>query len=65
MWGERMRVLSVLTHNLEKGGVAYILEHPYGYHLPKAIHPEIGRAVQTLSDEKGRELEPDEILEVF
>lgn len=48
-----------------KGGVAYILEKNYGYHLPKAMHPEIGRIVQTLSDEKGRELEPDEILEAF
>jgi 2-isopropylmalate synthase len=48
-----------------KGGVAYILEHTYGYHLPKAMHPEIGRVVQTLSDEKGRELETEEILEVF
>jgi len=48
-----------------KGGVAYLLEHNYGYQLPKAMHPEIGRIVQTLSDEKGRELESDEILEVF
>jgi 2-isopropylmalate synthase len=48
-----------------KGGVAYILEKNYGYHLPKAMHPEIGRVVQTLSDEKGRELTPEEILEVF
>jgi len=48
-----------------KGGVAYILEKNYGYQLPKAMHPEIGRAVQTLSDEKGRELTPDEILAVF
>jgi len=48
-----------------KGGVAYILEKNYGYHLPKAMHPEIGRAVQVLSDEKGRELEPQEILTVF
>jgi 2-isopropylmalate synthase len=48
-----------------KGGVAYILEKNYGYHLPKAMHPEIGRAVQALSDEKGRELSPEEILEVF
>jgi len=48
-----------------KGGVAYILEQNYGYHLPKAMHPEIGRAVQALSDEKGRELSPQEILEVF
>ena len=48
-----------------KGGVAYILEKNYGYQLPKAMHPEIGRAVQALSDEKGRELTPDEILGVF
>ena len=48
-----------------KGGVAYILEKNYGYQLPKAMHPEIGRIVQTLSDEKGQVLEADEILEVF
>ena len=48
-----------------KGGVAFILEKNYGYQLPKAMHPEVGRIVQTLSDEKGRELESDEILEVF
>ena len=48
-----------------KGGVAYILERNYGYQLPKAMHPEIGRIVQTLSDEKGRELEPQEIYELF
>ena len=48
-----------------KGGVAYILEKNYGYQLPKAMHPEIGRAVQALSDEKGRELSPEEILGVF
>ncbi len=48
-----------------KGGVAYILENNYGYSLPKAMHPEIGREVQAFSDEKGRELEPKEILEIF
>ena len=48
-----------------KGGVAYILEHNYGFQLPKAMHPEVGRAVQALSDEKGRELTPEEIYEVF
>ena len=48
-----------------KGGVAYILEKNYGYHLPKAMHPEIGKIVQTLSDEKGRELDAKEILDIF
>ncbi|MBU0719871.1 2-isopropylmalate synthase [bacterium] len=48
-----------------KGGVAYILEKNYGYQLPKAMHPEIGRYVQAVSDEKGRELEAQEILQIF
>jgi len=48
-----------------KGGVAYILEKNYGYQLPKAMHPEVGRAVQALSDAKGHELSPQEILAVF
>lgn len=48
-----------------KGGVAYILEKNFGYQLPKAMHPEIGKIVQGLSDAKGLELTPDEILNVF
>jgi len=48
-----------------KGGVAYILEKNFGYQLPKAMHPEIGKVVQAVTDEEGRELEPDEILEIF
>jgi 2-isopropylmalate synthase len=48
-----------------KGGVAYILEDNYGYQLPKAMHPEIGRIVQGVTDKEGRELTPDEIKELF
>jgi 2-isopropylmalate synthase len=48
-----------------KGGVAYILEKNFGYHLPKAMHPEIGKIVQGVTDEKGRELSSEEILEIF
>ena len=48
-----------------KGGVAYILEKNYGYQLPKAMHPEIGRIVQAVSDAKGKELSPKEVYEIF
>jgi len=48
-----------------KGGVAYILEKNFGYQLPKAMHPEIGKLVQALSDKEGRELNTDEILKVL
>lgn len=48
-----------------KGGIAYVLEDKYGYSLPKKMHPEIGREVQKYTDELGRELESEEILEIF
>ncbi|MEN8303760.1 MAG: 2-isopropylmalate synthase [Campylobacterota bacterium] len=48
-----------------KGGVAYILEKNYGYQLPKAMHPEIGKIVQDVTDVKGRELSGEEILDIF
>lgn len=48
-----------------KGGVAYILEKNFGYQLPKAMHPEIGKLVQDVSDKKGEELSAQEILEIF
>jgi 2-isopropylmalate synthase len=48
-----------------KGGIAFILEKNYGYQLPKAMHPEIGKIVQGVTDIKGRELSAQEILEIF
>ena len=48
-----------------KGGVAYILEKEFGYQLPKLMQKEIGRIINRISDEKGTELSPQEIHEVF
>ncbi|MBN1698257.1 MAG: 2-isopropylmalate synthase [Spirochaetales bacterium] len=48
-----------------KGGVAYIMSRDFGIELPKAMHPEIGAAVNRLADESGRELSPQEIYGVF
>lgn len=48
-----------------KGGVAYILEKNFGYQLPKAMHPEVGKLVQDLSDKKGEELSAEEIFDIF
>jgi len=48
-----------------KGGVAYVLEDKFGYSLPKKMHPEIGRIVQHVTDEAGRELSSEEILGIF
>lgn len=48
-----------------KGGVAYILEEKYGFHLPKKMHPEVGRIIQAVTDQEGRELEAEEIYKIF
>jgi 2-isopropylmalate synthase len=48
-----------------KGGIAFILEKNFGFALPKAMHPEIGKIVQTVTDEKGSELSAGEILDIF
>ncbi len=48
-----------------KGGIAYLLEELYGYSLPKKMHPELGRIVQAVTDKEGRELESQEIFNIF
>lgn len=45
-----------------KGGVAYILNHDYGLDLPKAMHPEVGDAINLFADKESRELSSEEIF---
>ena len=48
-----------------KGGTAFILANNYGIKMPKAMHPEFGAVVQKFCDEKGREITPDEVFDLF
>lgn len=48
-----------------KGGVAYILDREFGLKMPKAMHPEFGAIIQTVTEEAGRELQTAEIWESF
>ena len=48
-----------------KGGVAYILDREHGLDLPKTMHPAVGKRIYDLADRHGRELNADEIREVF
>jgi len=48
-----------------KGGAAFIMDHNFGYHLPKLMHPEFGAVVQVECDKTGRELQPDEVFTLF
>jgi len=48
-----------------KGGMAYIMEQEYGCTLPKAMHPEFSKAVQSLADQTGKELGAAQLWNVF
>lgn len=48
-----------------KGGAAFVLQTYFGYHLPKAMHPEFGAVVKEESDRRGDELSKEDILSLF
>ncbi len=48
-----------------KGGIGYLLEHSFGYVLPKAMREDVGYTVKSVSDHAHAELTPTEVLGVF
>ena len=48
-----------------KGGVAYILEHNFGYIIPKAMMSELGYFITGISDNDHAELKPEEVFKDF
>ena len=48
-----------------KGGAAFVMQHTFGFELPKAMHPEFGHIVQVETDRVGTELKPERIFELF
>lgn len=48
-----------------KGGVAYILDRYHGLDLPKAMHPQVGAAINAVADSRGGELGAEEIGAAF
>jgi 2-isopropylmalate synthase len=48
-----------------KGGFAWVLEQDQGLKLPKKMQAHFSKAVQALADETGRELQAEDIWDVF
>lgn len=48
-----------------KGGIGYLLEHQFGYDLPKKMREDVGYTVKSISDHAHAELHPDEVLKAF
>ena len=47
-----------------KGGVAFIMDSYFGFKLPKGMHKEFAKVIQTISENQG-EVSPDEIMAAF
>jgi 2-isopropylmalate synthase len=63
--GRSYRAIIRINSQSGKGGVAYVLEQEFGFHLPKLMHKEIGRLINELADAQGTELTPAEIDAAF
>jgi len=63
--GRKYERLIRINSQSGKGGVAWVLEQDYGLELPRAMHPEVGAAVQKLADDVGREVTSEEVHKVF
>ena len=48
-----------------KGGVAYVLENEFGIQMPKAMHVEFGKIINTIADAQGSELTAEQIRQAF
>lgn len=48
-----------------KGGVGFIMEHQYGIEMPKKMRENFGYTVKRISDQKHKELLPDEVYQIF
>ncbi len=63
--GRNYRAIIRINSQSGKGGVAYVMEQEFGYVLPKAMHRDFGRIINRVADERGEELPPADILDVF
>jgi len=63
--GRSYKAIIRINSQSGKGGVAYILEHEFGFALPKLMHREIGKIINDVADAKGTELSAADIHEVF
>ena len=48
-----------------KGGIGYLMEQRFGYNIPKKMREDFGYMVKGVSDHLHKELQPDEIFNIF
>ena len=63
--GCQFRDLIRINSQSGKGGVAWVLEKDCGLQIPRAMHPEIGAAIQRHADSARGEISSNEVRQVF
>ena len=48
-----------------KGGIGYLMETRYGFNIPAAMRESFGYLVKGVSDHAHKELQPEEVLNIF
>ena len=48
-----------------KGGIGYLMEHQFGFNLPQKMREGFGYEVKSVSDHSHKELQPNEIFDIF
>ena len=63
--GPPVRAIIRINSQSGKGGSAFVMQHSFGFDLPKAMHPEFGHIVQVEDRPVGKELKPNAIYDLF
>jgi len=63
--GRNYKAIIRINNQSGKGGVAYIMEHEFGFEMPKKMHPEFSRVVNEIADKTGIEVTSAEIHSIF
>ncbi|MGI6767334.1 MAG: 2-isopropylmalate synthase [Lentihominibacter sp.] len=48
-----------------KGGIGYLLEQNFGYHLPAEMREHLSYMCKDISDRENKELKPDDVMAIF
>lgn len=63
--GRQYKEIIRINSQSGKGGAIYIMENEFGFNIPKSMHKYFGRVIKKASDERGNELTPQEIYDLF
>jgi 2-isopropylmalate synthase len=62
--GREYEALVRINSQSGKGGIAFVMDHCYGFKIPKTMQKEFADVIQKMSEQKG-EVSPSEVMQAF